>query len=333
MLEPGGANFSELEHVPDMHDHPALSRARTRLVQGRIREALESIGQVERETLTSLDLAGLCVVGIACSLARGDLRATAPFVRELTPLTRAPGAAGALAAYGLAEADAARGYLDRAVPGYRLAGELATGAEPWLPWRSGLAQLLAVDRRIGEASALAEAEVALARRHGSPYALAYALRTLATVAATGSRIDILDEALAAIDGFRADRLEAQIRTDIAGWLVLLAPGSSDRAVEELRLAERYALAEELWPLIDRIRRLLARLDERPIQLRDEQLKDLSPAERRVAVLALDGDRNRDIAEKLGVSVKSVERHMSQVLRKVGVSSRTELTATINTPPH
>jgi DNA-binding NarL/FixJ family response regulator len=333
MLEPGGADFSEVEQAPDTPADPALSRAHARLVQGRIREAMEAVAQVERETLTDQSLAWLSVIGIVCCLARGDVRGTAPFVRDLTPLSRKPGVTGALAAYGLAETDAARGYADRAVPGYRRAGELVNGSEPWLPWRSGLAQLLAVNRQVAEAAGLAETEVAVARQAGWPYAIAYSLRTLSTVAATDTRIDVLTKALAAIDGFRADRLEAQIRTDLAGWLVLLQPESADRAVDELRMAERYALAEELWPLIARIRRLLERLGEEPIQLRDEQLKDLSPAERRVAELALAGDRNRDIAEKLGVSIKSVERHMSQVLRKVGVSSRTELATTIGTSPH
>lgn len=333
MLEPGGADFSALEHAPDTHTDPLVRRAQTRLVQGRIADALEAIGRVERDALIPRDRARLGVTGIVCALARGDVRGTAPLVRELTPLARQPGVTGALASYGLAEADAARGYADKAEAGYRAVGELSATSQPWLPWRSGLAQLLAVRGQVAVATELAEEEVALARQADWPYAIAYSLRTMATVAPTARRIEILEEALAALADFRADRLEAQIRTDLGGWLVLLEPDRADRAVEELRSAERYALTEELWPLIARVRRLLARLQQEPIQLRGERLKELSPAELRVAELALEGRRNKDIAEVLGVSVKSVERHMSQVLRKVGVSSRTQLAATIGTSPH
>ena len=46
--------------------------------------------------------------------------------------------------------------------------------------------------------------------------------------------------------------------------------------------------------------------------------------RRVAVLARDGMRNREIADLLGVSVKAVEWHLSHVYRKLGIRSRNDL---------
>jgi DNA-binding CsgD family transcriptional regulator len=53
---------------------------------------------------------------------------------------------------------------------------------------------------------------------------------------------------------------------------------------------------------------------------------LSAREREVAALLLAGERNSAIAEALGVSGNTVKFHVSNVLRKTGVGSRTELLA-------
>lgn len=52
--------------------------------------------------------------------------------------------------------------------------------------------------------------------------------------------------------------------------------------------------------------------------------ELSPREREVATLAASGRTNREIAADLYLSPKTVEKHISAVLRKLGVRSRTEL---------
>jgi DNA-binding CsgD family transcriptional regulator len=51
---------------------------------------------------------------------------------------------------------------------------------------------------------------------------------------------------------------------------------------------------------------------------------LTPQERQVAALASDGLRNRDIAERLYMSVRTVEFHLTAAYRKYGVSSRVQL---------
>ncbi len=50
---------------------------------------------------------------------------------------------------------------------------------------------------------------------------------------------------------------------------------------------------------------------------------LSPREREVLELAAKGLRNKDIADKLFISVRSVEVHVNSILTKLGVSSRVE----------
>jgi two-component system, NarL family, response regulator LiaR len=50
---------------------------------------------------------------------------------------------------------------------------------------------------------------------------------------------------------------------------------------------------------------------------------LSPREMEILRLAARGWRNRDIASEMGISVRTVEGHLSHVLGKLGLSSRTE----------
>jgi DNA-binding NarL/FixJ family response regulator len=59
------------------------------------------------------------------------------------------------------------------------------------------------------------------------------------------------------------------------------------------------------------------------------LRDLSPREREIAALVAEGMSNREIAESLLVSPKTVERHLTNVLSKVGLRNRTELATRVS----
>ena len=102
----------------------------------------------------------------------------------------------------------------------------------------------------------------------------------------------------------------------------------DEALALLRDAELYAGNEGLWPLLGRVRRLLARLGQQPRPVLGETLSSLTAAEQRVARLAAAGHTNREIAEQLVVTVKAVEWHLSHVYRKLGITSRVELTGAL-----
>jgi DNA-binding NarL/FixJ family response regulator len=59
---------------------------------------------------------------------------------------------------------------------------------------------------------------------------------------------------------------------------------------------------------------------------------LTPAERRVAERAAAGQTNRAIAQALFVTTKTVELHLRNAYRKLGVRSRGELHRTLDTAP-
>jgi DNA-binding CsgD family transcriptional regulator len=311
-----------------------VNLARDALSQGRIADALDMVDRARHnDTLDEAAQASLALTGLLAKLALGDLRGASSYSRDLTNLMRVRGVTGALASFGLGEFAAARGQDDQAVSYYERAGEElgSSGEHRWLPWRSGLARVIAGRGEISAAGTLVDEELADARTLDSTYAVAYALRTQAAIAPTNDRAALLEEALEILHGTGAARLEAQIRTDLAGWILLLQPDDSARAVDLLRSAEKYARQEDLGPLLARVRWLLERLGEAPDGELPGRLAELSAAERRVAQLVVVGKRNREIAAELGVSVKSVEWHVSHILRKLSITSRTELADALQQP--
>ena len=63
----------------------------------------------------------------------------------------------------------------------------------------------------------------------------------------------------------------------------------------------------------------------PIGLVDSELDLLSDRERQVLQLIARGYTYREVAAELGISIKTVESHVSAVLRKLQLSNRNELT--------
>jgi DNA-binding NarL/FixJ family response regulator len=59
--------------------------------------------------------------------------------------------------------------------------------------------------------------------------------------------------------------------------------------------------------------------------------ELTPTEHRVAALAAAGRTNREIADTLFTSVRTVEGHLSHIYAKLGIRSRTELAVFFEPP--
>ena len=66
------------------------------------------------------------------------------------------------------------------------------------------------------------------------------------------------------------------------------------------------------------------LSGRPLPPAQQRTSALSDAEIRVASLAADGLTNRQIAERLEITVSTVEQHLTRVYRKLRISSRNDL---------
>ncbi|MBV8712637.1 MAG: helix-turn-helix transcriptional regulator [Solirubrobacterales bacterium] len=74
----------------------------------------------------------------------------------------------------------------------------------------------------------------------------------------------------------------------------------------------------------RARAELAAIGVRPRTAERSGTDSLTPSERRVAELAAAGQTNREIAQTLFVTEKTVETHLGRAFRKLDVTSRRQL---------
>ncbi|MFG2193252.1 LuxR C-terminal-related transcriptional regulator [Streptomyces sp. NPDC048639] len=122
--------------------------------------------------------------------------------------------------------------------------------------------------------------------------------------------------------------EAALTLEAAGRCAMAAaPGDTDAALRELTAsADRF---QDLGAVRDatRVRALLrAHRGEGPNRSpgRPSYGTRLSPREEEVSSLAAAGMRNKEIAATLHLSARTVEQHVSQAMRKLGVASRRDL---------
>jgi DNA-binding NarL/FixJ family response regulator len=191
----------------------------------------------------------------------------------------------------------------------------------WAPWRSLKALALDALERRDEALELLEDELVVARRWGGPGPLARTLRLLGTMRREQG-LDLLHEAVEVARDAPA-RLElAKALTALGSALRHSRQPSKARAPlrEALQIAGRCG-AE---PLAERARSELYAAGGRPRREALTGPESLTPSERRVADLAAQGQRNRDIAHALYVTPKTVEVHLTNIYRKLGIPGRAGL---------
>ena len=85
------------------------------------------------------------------------------------------------------------------------------------------------------------------------------------------------------------------------------------------------------PLAERAHTELVATGARPRRLVFSGLEALTPSERRVAAMAAEGMTNRELAQALFVTPRTVEVHLSSVYRKLEISSRSQLSHALAEP--
>jgi DNA-binding NarL/FixJ family response regulator len=183
-------------------------------------------------------------------------------------------------------------------------------------WRTAA---VAAYRALGqhdEAAALAAEQLALARKAGRPLTLGIALRVhgdlaeaIGVLEASPARYEL---ALALADHGASLRRSGQ-RTQ-----------AREPLLRALDLAERTGAAG----LTAEVKRELLAAGARPRRAALTGPDALTAGERRVAALAADGASNRQIAEHLFVTQATVETHLRHAFRKLNITSRADLPATL-----
>jgi DNA-binding CsgD family transcriptional regulator len=188
-------------------------------------------------------------------------------------------------------------------------------------WRSPRARALHALGRTEEALPLLEENVVLARRWGAPSAVGRTLRELGEVRGEAG-LPELEAAVEALEGSTA-RLELAKALAALGRTLRHARRPAD-AREPLRHALELADACGAARLAEDVRAELYAAGARPRTAALTGAGALTASERRVAGLAAEGSSNRDIAQTLYVTPKTVEVHLSNAYRKLGIRSRREL---------
>jgi DNA-binding CsgD family transcriptional regulator len=191
-------------------------------------------------------------------------------------------------------------------------------------WRAGAAAACAALGRSPEAASLASEHLALARKRGSAATLGSALRGYAAAAVKNDGEETLAEAVRLLEATPARCELAFALTDLGGNL--RRAGRSADARVPLRRALDLAQRIGSVPLADRARHELIAAGARPRHAAVTGPEALSGVERRVAALAAGGLSNRQIAEHLFITQATVETHLRHAFRKLGITSRADLTA-------
>jgi DNA-binding CsgD family transcriptional regulator len=191
-----------------------------------------------------------------------------------------------------------------------------------IPWRSNaaLASLQVGDRN--QARRLADEEVALAVAFGAASSIGIALRARAIIEEGDAQIGRLEEAVDLLARSPARLEHARAVGDLGA--ALRRSGRRSEAEVQLRAALEKAHRCGGIAVRDRVREELLRSGLRPRRFTSTGSEALTPSERRVADLAVDGLANREVAQSLFVSLKTVEAHLSSIYRKLGVSTRWQL---------
>lgn len=168
-----------------------------------------------------------------------------------------------------------------------------------------------------------------------PVEFAFAARARALVlAAGGDHGGAAELAMRAAEG--AERggspVEAARCMIIAGRSLGHA-GERDRAVTVLEHAQERLTAAGAFGFLDQAQRELRRLGRRVTRRSgavrpEEGLRGLTERERELAFLVAQGRTNRQIAASAYLSEKTVERHLSHIFAKLGVSGRAGLAAIV-----
>ena len=189
-------------------------------------------------------------------------------------------------------------------------------------WRAELALAYARQGDTAEAQRRAADLDRMAARWGTPRAIGAASRTQGLLADGEEALRLLQSS-ASLLGPSPARLELA-RSLCELGAALRRRGLRTQAREPLGRALELAYACRAVALEKRVREELRAAGARPRRVHREGVDALTASELRIAELAASGLSNREIAQALFVTAKTVEMHLSNGYRKLGIHGRSEL---------
>lgn len=188
-----------------------------------------------------------------------------------------------------------------------------------LSWRALLARTISRGGYSEEADELARQHLEWAEWWGKPAALGIARRASALAGPAESRAERMAEAVETLAGSSLKTEEARARVELG--IALLRSGKKTAGCEQLEVGLEVAMACGARIAAEAAAKELEVAGAAPKRL---SFDELTASERRVAEFAAGGKTNREIADELFVTPKTVENHLTRVYAKLGVGSRLEL---------
>lgn len=298
--DPGTAGFA------------ALSYGESLLAAGRAHTAADVLVE-SRALMRRVDAAGLLPLAVAAAAHANALARAFTVADELAAeaaeLTRrlAPVFMPQLVAH-LAWVFATRGEQSRAREQLTNAASQAANTGQYALEANVLHDLV----RLDDAGTAAQRLATLCRRIRGPLAPVLRDHARATLTRDGTVLGQVAESFAACGThlLAAEAAGQAARAHAATGHLSLAYAAQQLADHEASLCESCST-----PLLEHARDLV----------------QLTSREREISALAAAGRSNRQIANDLGLSARTVEGHLQQVYTKLGISSRTELPTTTSKP--
>jgi DNA-binding CsgD family transcriptional regulator len=122
----------------------------------------------------------------------------------------------------------------------------------------------------------------------------------------------------------------QALTELGHGQFLRRRGQRRAAVATLTTARERFAALGAQPALELCERELTASGLKPGRRIDPDRSRLTPQEREVARLAASGRTNREVATELMVSIKTIEVHLTRIYGKLGIRSREDLAARLET---
>jgi DNA-binding NarL/FixJ family response regulator len=227
-----------------------------------------------------------------------------------------------------------RGELGRALEDFEAlatyAEELGFGLGPIASMSPFAVRALIALGRPEEACELADELMPYAWRLGTLSGISRVSRAKAATLEGIEEIELLESAAALLENSprRLERAHALVELGAA----LRRAGRRADAREPLRKAFKLARQLGAARIAKRANEELEASGEKVRRYTPIGVESLTPSERRVADLAASGMTNRQIAQSLFVTVKTVEAHLSAAYSKLDIRSRRELPAALGGSP-
>ncbi len=261
---------------------------------------------------------------------RGDVSAAEAIAVDFLPAgQRSSNPMWPVVACSYGQLEAALGRPEQALRRLTIAGAAieATGCRHPASgeWRQPAARLLAATGRRAEAQEMLRPALQAAHESGGAYELGISLRTAALI---GDPVDLdaLRETVAVLEPSELRLHHARALVDLGAALRRAGHRRDARGP----LAEGMEIAAECCAasLVSTARTELLAAGARPRRVARTGADALTPSELRVAQLAADGLANREIAQHLFVSPRTVEAQLRSSYAKLGIKARSKLGAAL-----